>query len=121
MKKAIKVLIIIHMGLFFFLFYPFFYGFKALEKLDKATSKQELVATGIFSILLISPVVGIMILSMKDKHFPLVEYNSLMTDREKEMLDRTQEPYETRPVRDCHLSNIGTRRALSKPYDENDQ
>ena len=51
MKKAIKVLIIIHMGLFFFLFYPFFYGFKALEKLDKATSKQELVATGIFSIL----------------------------------------------------------------------
>lgn len=110
MKKTIKVFIVIHMVIGFFLFYPFFYGFHALEKINKAILKKELVFTGILSMFLISPVVGIMILCMKEEHLftdTTVDLNSLKTDREKEMLDRTQEPYSSRPIRNCHLKNIG--------------
>ncbi len=85
MKTAAKVFIIIGMVFQFWLIVPLIVGIIALNKLNKATSKADLVGIGIVTLIFCNLIGGILMLCLKDEDLapavvapaaPVVEANA---------------------------------------------
>ncbi len=67
MKKITKILIIIGMALEWFLIYPVVLGICAIKKLESAKFKSDLVSWSIITLVFVSPVAGILMLTLRDE------------------------------------------------------
>lgn len=67
MKKITKILIIIGMALSWFLIYPVVLGICAIKKLESARFKNDLVSWAIITLVFVSPVAGILMLTLRDE------------------------------------------------------
>lgn len=110
MKNVVKVFIHIYMYALGILIFPFIFGNILLKKIDEAVLKEELRLLTVLSFFFLTPVVGILMVCLKDEH--LVgnidfDYNTMSIDREKEMLKRTDDPYKIGKVSNNKVSSVG--------------
>lgn len=69
MKEIIKVFILVGIILSFYLIFPIFLGILAIKNLNKAVCKNDLLLWGIITFIFISPIAGILMLTMRDEDF----------------------------------------------------
>lgn len=69
MKKAAKIFIILGMIIGCYMIIPIIMGAIALGKLDRATSKSQIIKWGILTIIFTSQVGGILMLCLREEHF----------------------------------------------------
>ena len=110
MKNVVKVFIHIHMYALGILILPFIFGNILLKKIDEAVLKEELRLLTVLSFFFLTPVVGILMVCLKEEH--LVgnidfDYNTMNIDREQEMLKRTDDPYKIGKVSNNKVSSVG--------------
>lgn len=110
MKNVVKVFIHVYMYMLGILIFPFIFGNILLKKLDEAVLKEELRLLTVLSFFFLTPVVGILMVCLKDEH--LIgnidfDYNTMNVDREKEMLQRTDDTYKVGKLSNTKTKSVG--------------
>ena len=88
MKKTAKVFIWIGIVCQFFLIYPIIVGILALQKLEEARKKDEILTIGIFTLLFCNLIAGIIMLTMTDKD--LVQHRTVKSMKD---VSRSYSPF----------------------------